>query len=393
MGVIPPLGFETPLESQGEGKPRLRHSPTSLENPLELQGRETDGGGVNEENSDDGRLVKRLASRLRGENSERQSERGRLVYDPSSPILAWQALDPRNCPAPLRGPVAPPPTEGSTDTGAGVDFPSAPPVACALGLARERMNLPLRVINTIQGARATSTRTLYDPKWRVFEKWCEEKHVVSFQCSVAEVLCFLQEMLDKGRAFSTFKVYLAAISACHVGRGDGPIGRYPLLKHFMRGAHRLLPVSKPLAPSRDLNVILEALSSAPFERVESVELKLLFLKIVLLLALTTGKRVSELQALSIHPSCLRFAQDYGRVVLKANPAFIPKVIDPTYSCSLVELRACHPPPFSSQEESRLNTLCPVRALRVYVDRTKGFRKSNQLFVSWASTHSACHTGL
>ncbi|KAJ8332968.1 hypothetical protein SKAU_G00418640 [Synaphobranchus kaupii] len=138
------------------------------------------------------------------------SKRGRLVYDPSSPILAWQALDPRNSPAPLRGTVAPPPTEGSTDTGAGADFPPATPAACALGLARERMNLhavglPLRVINTIQSARATSTRTLYDLKWRVFEKWCEEKHVVSFQCSVAEVLCFLQEMLDKGRAFSTIK--------------------------------------------------------------------------------------------------------------------------------------------------------------------------------------------
>ncbi|KAJ8354542.1 hypothetical protein SKAU_G00221090 [Synaphobranchus kaupii] len=172
--------------------------------------------------------------------------------------------------------------------GAGVDFPPATPAACALGSARERMNLhavglPLRVINTIQSARATSTRTLYDLKWRVFEKWCEEKHVVSFQCSVAEVLCFLQEMLDKGRAFSTIK-------------------------------------------------------------------------------------------------------DYGRVVLKANPAFIPKVINPAYSCSSVELRAFHPPPFSSQEESRLNALCPVRAFRVYVDRTKGFRKSDQLFVSWASTH-------
>ncbi|KAJ8333524.1 hypothetical protein SKAU_G00415320 [Synaphobranchus kaupii] len=335
-------------------------------------------------------LSLRLDSR-RHLNRKVKSKRGRLVYDPSSPILAWQALDPRNSPAPLRGTVAPPPTEGSTDTGAGADFPPATPAACALGLARERMNLhavglPLRVINTIQSARATSTRTLYDLKWRVFEKWCEEKHVVSFQCSVAEVLCFLQEMLDKGRAFSTIKVYLAAISACHIGWGDGPIGRHPLLKRFMRGAHRLRPVSKPLAPSWDLNVVLEALSSALFEPVESVELKLLSLKTVLLLALTTAKRVSELQALSIHPSCLRFAQDYGKVVFKANPAFIPKVINPAYSCSSVELRAFHPPPFSSQEESRLNTLCPVRALRVYVDRTKGFRKSNQLFVSWASTH-------
>ena len=31
------------------------------------------------------------------------------------------------------------------------------------------------------------------------------------------VLIFLQSLLDKGRAFSKLKVYLAAISACHVG--------------------------------------------------------------------------------------------------------------------------------------------------------------------------------
>ncbi|KAL0153360.1 hypothetical protein M9458_051356 [Cirrhinus mrigala] len=38
--------------------------------------------------------------------------------------------------------------------------------------------------------------------------------------SKKDVLCFLQELLDKGRAFSTVKVYLAAISACHVGIDD-----------------------------------------------------------------------------------------------------------------------------------------------------------------------------
>ena len=89
-----------------------------------------------------------------------------------------------------------------------------------MGLARERMNLdavglPPEVIHTIQCARAQSTRSLYDNKWRVFERWCDQKQITPYLCSVSEVLCFLQLMLDKGEAFSTIKVYLAAISACH----------------------------------------------------------------------------------------------------------------------------------------------------------------------------------
>ncbi|KAK0151514.1 hypothetical protein N1851_007187 [Merluccius polli] len=42
----------------------------------------------------------------------------------------------------------------------------------------------------------------------------------------------------------------------------------------------------------------------------------------------------------------------------------------------------------AESSERLNALCPVRALRVYVDRTDGFRKSEQLFVSCATSHLA-----
>ena len=43
-----------------------------------------------------------------------------------------------------------------------------------------------------------------------------------------------------------------------------------------------------------------------------------------------------------------------------------------------------PPPFASAEEERLNKLCPVRALRCYVERTGAFRQSDQLFVCFSA---------
>lgn len=120
--------------------------------------------------------------------------------------------------------------------------------------------LPAHVIDTIQCARATSTRSLYDCKWRVFEKWCTTRQVISFQCLVSDILCFLQELVDKRKAFSTIKVYLAAISACHVGFGDKPVGQHPLVCRFMKGARRKLPV-RPLVPLWGVGVVLDALSA------------------------------------------------------------------------------------------------------------------------------------
>ena len=107
-------------------------------------------------------------------------------------------------------------------------------------------------------------------------------------------------------------------------------------------------------------------------------MKFLSLKTTLLVALTTAKRISDIHALSVSSECMRF--DVGKVVLKPNSAFIPKNLLST--CEPVELWAFHPPPFASDEERRLHCLCPVRALRAYVDRSKVGRKSNQLFVSW-----------
>ncbi|XP_038139793.1 uncharacterized protein LOC119782750, partial [Cyprinodon tularosa] len=236
--------------------------------------------------------------------------------------------------------------------------------------------LPQSVINTIQNARAPSTRNLYGSKWGLFERWCLERDYVPFQCSVPAILSFLQELIDKGKAFSTVKVYLAAIAACHIGFGDKTASQHPLVCRFMKGARRLLPVSRPLLPPWDLSVVLEGLKGPPFEPLLGSSLKHLSLKTVLLLALASAKRVSDIHALSVSPACTRFDPEYTRMVLKPNPAFVPKVVG---SCSPIELAAFAAPP----GERRAHTLCPVRAVRSYMDRTQSFRMSDQLFVSWA----------
>lgn len=122
---------------------------------------------------------------------------------------------------------------------------------------------------------------------------------IPFQCPVEVILSFLEDFIDKRRAFSTIKVYLAAIAACHVEFGKQTASQHPLVCCFMKGTRRLLPVSRPLVPQRDMAVVLEGLQNDPFELLETACLKLVSLKRGLLLALASMKQVSDIHELLV----------------------------------------------------------------------------------------------
>ncbi|XP_028451658.1 uncharacterized protein LOC114566981 [Perca flavescens] len=165
------------------------------------------------------RAVQTVPTPARPDLSHRWWDRsGRANTDSATVVI--QALGGRDNAAPGGRTMASPHSQRPLPSGRG-DLPPSPRPRGALGLARERWNLnasglPERVIDTIQSTRAASTRSLYSGKWRVFEEWCKHRGTIPYQCSVVDLLCFLQYLMDKGKAFSTIKVYLAAVSACHV---------------------------------------------------------------------------------------------------------------------------------------------------------------------------------
>ena len=129
-------------------------------------------------------------------------------------------------------------------------------------------------------------------------------------------------------------------------------------------------------------MVLEGLSVAPFEPLDSMDLEHLSLKTALLLALASGKRVGDLIALSAHQSYMMFLDDNQKVTLQPNPAYQPKSIGAGFRSNVITLEAFRPPPSGTTEEHQLVTLCPVRALLSYVERTRGLRTSNQLLVCY-----------
>ncbi len=119
--------------------------------------------------------------------------------------------------------------------------------------------------------------------------------------------------------------------------------------------------------------------AAPFEPLESAPERILTLKVTLLLALTSLKRVGDLQALSVSEMCMDFAPGLVKVTLRPRPGYIPKVLSTSFRSQVVTLHSFHPPPFALSEDEKLHMLCPVRALKLYVDRSK-VCQSSQLLV-------------
>lgn len=81
----------------------------------------------------------------------------------------------------------------------------------------------------------------------------------------------------------------------------------------------------------------------PFEPLGGADLRWLSVKTAFLLAITSARRVSELQALSVHGDCCRFFQDGSGVVLRPNPAFLPKILTEFHLSQSVELRSLSSP--------------------------------------------------
>ncbi len=117
--------------------------------------------------------------------------------------------------------------------------------------------------------------------------------------------------------------------------------------------------------------MLRALQIAPFEPLQSVELK--FMKTLLLTALASIKR-GGLQAFSVGESCLEFGPADSSATLRPWPGYVPKVPTTPFRDQVVNLQALP----LEEADPALALLCPVHALRQYLDRTRSFRTSEQL---------------
>ena len=234
----------------------------------------------------------------------------------------------------------------------------------------------------IEAPQRRSTRSVYEAKWTIFTKWCDANQVDFRSPPVKSVADFLMHLFeDKKLQPNTIDGYRSAI-ADKLGNTTVSISKDDNLTRLLESFHRDRPKGRRGIPSWNLSLVLHQLTKPPFEPLREASLKHLTFKTVFLLALGSGKRRSEIHAWQ-HKN-IRHQSDWSKVSLFPSPSFLSKnqlAKEGPESVAPVVIPALAPTLDKSLKSDR--SLCPVRALRYYLDRTSDIRQHKELvFVSF-----------
>ena len=222
--------------------------------------------------------------------------------------------------------------------------------------------------------RPSTVRT-YDARVRKFISWAEGNCCNPVEASLAQVTSFLTSIFRGGLQVSTVRNYRSALSSIHRGFADGStIGTNVVISQLLTGMFNERPTVRRLRPSWSINEVLEVLSKPPYEPMDKSTLEHLTHKTVFLITAASGRRRSCIHALTTKPHFLRIDTRGARLL--PDPSFLAK--NQSLSFTPEEIYLPKIGLSSSVREDRL--VCPVRALRWYLDRTGHLRTSQQLFI-------------
>ena len=236
------------------------------------------------------------------------------------------------------------------------------------------------VLRLVEHAHRPGTQGVYSAHWDGWVRWCSDHSVPPHNlssCDLANFLAFLSCV--KGLSASSIKVHRSAVCTTIRQMGGPTFSDDPFLRDHVRGAALAEAKSPRRIPSWDLFLVLSALRLPPYEPLKQSSLKHLTLKTAFLVSLASGRRCSEVHALSGLPGDVAFEPD-GSMSLRFLPDFLAKNQLPGSPSPVISIRSLSS--ILAPDDKDL-FLCPVRALRAYRKRTKSFRsKQRRLLLSW-----------
>ena len=177
--------------------------------------------------------------------------------------------------------------------------------------------------------------------------------------ALADFLIFLFE--EKKLAPVSVKGYKLAISSRLKHLSSVDFSSDPVLSNLIKSMELEKPVVSKVVPHWDLSLVLDCLKESSFEPMSSCSLKCLTKKTIFLIALASGRRRSEIHALSASSGSVNFSVD--RVKLHFIPGFLAKNQVPSVAGIPLEI------PSLSRDKGRSGTLlCPVCALLLLYEK-------------------------
>lgn len=209
--------------------------------------------------------------------------------------------------------------------------------------------------------------------------WCVGAKVDPWHPSevdLANHLAFLSSSLKLSAA--ALAVRRSAVSTTLAQCGFSLPTSSRIVSDVLRGARSLQASRRFRVPSWDLFLVLAFLRGPPFEPLYHATFADLSVKTLLLTVLASGRRMSEVHALSGLAADFAVEPD-GSVTLRFLPEFVAKNQNPLDPSPVVSIRRLSDV-ISASEPDCLN--CPVRALSRYVRFASNLRVSQRrLFIS------------
>ena len=235
-----------------------------------------------------------------------------------------------------------------------------------------------RAARVLSGVLRESSSRLYQSRWKIFCGWCRGRSVAPVNASVPVVVDFLIHLRqDKGLSVSAVKGYCSALNSV-LALKDRDLAASREITTLLRSFARSVNPVELRPPAWDVSLVLQSLTGAPYEPLRTCEERFLAQKTLFLLALASAKRIGELHALSYRVSHTR---DWGEVSFAFVTGFVAKTQDPSSLAPRFE--GFSVPALTNARKNRNGRLlCPVRAVKVYLDRTAPHRpRCERLFVT------------
>ena len=281
-------------------------------------------------------------------------------------------------------------SQGSTNitlgsSAAGLPTSSETGVAPSSRLVSVRRSLAQRgfsrqVADFLHKSTRASSAKVYDAQWAGFSDWCLEREIDPLGPSVAQFADFLMYLFQvKKLSVSAIKGYRSAIAHTWRSCKVPDISLDEVISKMVSAFSIERPRLRVLVPPWNLSVVLRYLSGPPFEPMATAPWKEVVLKTVFLIAFATAARRSELHALSVGDGQIAFSDDGKRLTLRLDPQFLAKNQAPGEIREPFKIRALAHRVVDDEADA---SLCPVRALRIYLKVSRSFRGTRRkLFLS------------
>ena len=236
----------------------------------------------------------------------------------------------------------------------------------------------------VRDAHRASTKSVYASHWKAWVDWCRSVGINPSSPTHVQLANHLSHAaVNLSMSASALRVRRSAIlTTC---RQINPSLTLPLslTSDVIKAIALRRARQRTRIPAWDLRLVLQFLTSERFEPLENASFKELTRKAVFLIMLASGRRASEVHALSGLPPDVRLERD-GSYTLNFLPEFLAKNQSPEEPSPSIHIR---PLSHIADEEDSDFRLCPVRALKSYIKRTKSRRQGSlrRLFLPCSDT--------